>query len=260
MKRLIVNADDYGLTPGVSEGIRRAYTEGIVRSTTVMMNQPSAARELETLLQDCPALGLGVHLTLTAGFPLLPAAQLPSLVRPDGRFWGQEHFFAHPADIAAEQALAEWRAQVQLFTQVTGRRPDHLDAHHHSAYASPALLEALLTLARELDCPIRAPANDAGLNHELLAASAVRHPDALCLDFYGEQATAEQMRRCLQHIADSNFEVWEIMAHPAVVDPLLRQVSSYTAAREQELAILTDPEITAFLSAQQISLTSFNCL
>ena len=50
------------------------------------------------------------------------------------------------------------------------------------------------------------------------------------------------------------------MAHPAVVDPLLRQVSSYTAAREQELAILTDPEITAFLSAQQISLTSFNCL
>jgi len=260
MKRLIVNADDYGLTPGVSEGIRRASTEGIVRSTTAMMNQPSAARELETLLQDCPALGVGVHLTLTPGFPLLPAAQIPSLVSPDGRFWGQEHFFAHPEDIAAEQALAEWHAQVQLFTQVTGRRPDHLDAHHHSAYASPALLEALLSLARELDCPIRAPMNDSETTRKLLVASAVRHPDALCLDFYGEQATAEQLQLCLEHIADSKFEVWEIMAHPAVVDPLLWQVSSYTAARERELAILTNPEIAAFLSTQQISLASFNCL
>jgi predicted glycoside hydrolase/deacetylase ChbG (UPF0249 family) len=68
---LIANADDYALTPGVSKGIRLAFLQGIVTSTTVMMNQPYAAAELPGLLQQCPGLGSGVHLTLTVGQPLL---------------------------------------------------------------------------------------------------------------------------------------------------------------------------------------------
>ncbi len=71
MIRLIVNADDYGLTPGVGLGTRQAHREGIVTTATAMMNMPYAAVELQRAHEEVPTLGLGVHLTLTAGVAAL---------------------------------------------------------------------------------------------------------------------------------------------------------------------------------------------
>jgi predicted glycoside hydrolase/deacetylase ChbG (UPF0249 family) len=71
--RLIVNADDYGRTPGVSRGIREAHRRGIVTSTTCMMNMPAVVDDIALALEETPRLGLGVHLVLTSGRPLLPA-------------------------------------------------------------------------------------------------------------------------------------------------------------------------------------------
>ena len=85
MRGLIVNADDFGLSPGVSRGILRAHWEGIVTSTTFMVNFPWAA-EMAGLLRRAPRLGVGLHLNLTTGAPVLPPAEVPSLVGPDGRF------------------------------------------------------------------------------------------------------------------------------------------------------------------------------
>ena len=78
MKRLIVNADDYGRTRGVSAGIREAHLHGIVTSTTAMMNFPGVQADLARACDDCPQLGLGVHLVLTAGRPLRPAENVPT--------------------------------------------------------------------------------------------------------------------------------------------------------------------------------------
>ncbi len=77
--RLIVNADDYGLTAGVSAGIREAHQSGIVTSTTAMMNLPGVVEDLRLALETCPGLGLGAHLVLTAGGPLRPAT--PAVIR-----------------------------------------------------------------------------------------------------------------------------------------------------------------------------------
>jgi len=156
-KYLIVNADDYGHTAGISEGIRRAHLQGIVTSTTAMMNRPASILELPKAQSLCPNLGLGVHLTLTTGQPLLPPGQIPSLVDENGNFYHSDPFIARLNQINPDQALAEWRAQVELFTRVTGRKPDHLDSHHHSSYFTPALFERMLILASELGCPIRKP-------------------------------------------------------------------------------------------------------
>ena len=84
--QLIVNADDYGRSPNVSRGIRQAHRQGIVTSTTCMMNFANVADDLSRALQETPALGLGVHLVLTAERPLLPPAQLPTLTTREGTF------------------------------------------------------------------------------------------------------------------------------------------------------------------------------
>src|SRR5262245_24357839 len=80
---LIVNADDYGLSPGLNAGVLAAHREGLVTSTSLMANQPWAA---EAVAAAPDTLGLGLHLNLTAGEPCARAAQVPSLVGADGRF------------------------------------------------------------------------------------------------------------------------------------------------------------------------------
>ncbi|MBA3075615.1 MAG: ChbG/HpnK family deacetylase [Anaerolineae bacterium] len=86
-KRLIVNADDYGHTRGVSQGIRLAHLRGIVTSTTAMMNYPGAVDDLRMAVKECPRLGLGLHLVLTSGRPVLPAEKVPDLVNLEGKFY-----------------------------------------------------------------------------------------------------------------------------------------------------------------------------
>src|SRR6266545_2812134 len=91
-RQLVVNADDYGLTRGVSRGIREGYRLGIVTSSTAMMNMPGVGEDLRLALEETPRLGLGVHLVLTAGRPALTPDQVPGLVSSEGRFLPHDEF------------------------------------------------------------------------------------------------------------------------------------------------------------------------
>ena len=145
--RLIVNADDYGHTAGVSAGIREAHLQGIVTSTSAMMNRPAVVEALTAAAQCCPRLGIGVHLVLTSGFPVLPSECVQSLLGSNHKFFGEEGFIEHLPEINLDEVWAEWSAQVEKFVAVTGHWPDHLDSHHHSSYFTPALFEMMLKLA-----------------------------------------------------------------------------------------------------------------
>ncbi len=155
--RLIVNADDYGHTAGVSAGIRAAHLHGMVTSTTAMMNRPNAVQALPLAIQTCPNLGIGLHLVLTSGRPLLSPEKISSLVQPDGSFFSQAGLIEWLEQIDLDEVRAEWHAQLELFIRVAGRLPDHLDSHHHASYFTPGLFERMLVLAEECHCPIRKP-------------------------------------------------------------------------------------------------------
>ena len=133
--RLIINADDYGRTPSVSRGIRYAHLNGIVTSTTCMMNMPSVVEDIEIALQETPDLGLGVHLILTAGKPLLPPSKTSALTSPEGLFWNKTEFIDHLPGIDPVAIKNEWRAQIEAFARAAGKKPTHLDSHHHSSYS-----------------------------------------------------------------------------------------------------------------------------
>ncbi len=258
---LIVNADDYGRTRRVSEAIRRAHKEGIVTSTTCMMNLPGIEHVLELALLECPALGLGVHLNLTAGMPLLPGAEVSTFVSTEGSFYRLNAFLANLETFDSKQALAEWRAQVGRFITVTGRKPDHLDSHHNSSYLTEGLFRGMLELAAELQVPIRPPFSGIpgtaqGSFPESVEAEAKvfvpalleefrpAMPEYMLTSFYDENATREELMRILEGLKQQpDGSCAEIMTHPGYYEEELRQVSSYNVQRERELGILVDPVV-----------------
>ncbi len=280
-KRLIVNADDYGRTAGVVEGILQAHQQGIVTSTTAMMNMPGIEDALRRA-QSCPELGLGVHLVFSAWRPLLPPEQIPSLVDADGAFLSQKALWARPEAIQRGELRAELTAQVERFQALTGRSPDHLDCHHF-VHSHPLFFAVYVELAAQWDLPIRAPfpPEEAlsqaaatvplieGLplskvrdmmrqDRELMQANGVRHPDHFVGSFYGEEAvTLENLLAILESLREGTTEV---MCHPGLVDEQLLAESIYGRPREKELELLCHPRVRDKIDALGIELVNFGVL
>ncbi len=273
MKHLIVNADDYGRTASVSAGIRQAHREGIVTSTTAMMNMPGIEAELRTALAECPRLGLGVHLTLTAESPVLPPEQIPSIVGLSlGRTFPKPALLTQNADrLNVNEAKAEWRAQIEKFAHLASRAPTHLDSHHHTSYFTPPLFGAMLELAREYGCAIRLPLTDQAdmadivsdlppltfLLPMLLASTGVPRPDRFETRFYDKGATLATLHAIIDTLPEG---VTEIMCHPGLPDEHLAAISGYNRQRAAELAALTDPGLHDHLRRAGVELISFGAL
>jgi predicted glycoside hydrolase/deacetylase ChbG (UPF0249 family) len=147
--RLVVNADDFGMTPAISRGIIRAHREGIVTSTSVLGNcaDPPVVKRL---LTEVPDLGVGIHLTLLDGEPVAPSASVPSLMDGSGRRFrsrGVDFFTSWiKGEIQTSEIEMEFDAQVSRFRDL-GVTPDHLDTHRHLGFV-PAVGQAMEAVAR----------------------------------------------------------------------------------------------------------------
>lgn len=277
-KHLIVNADDYGHTPGVSEGIRQGHLHGIVTSTSAMMNRPLAPAELTVAARACPHLGIGVHLVLTAGKPVLAAERLSTLVDGQGDFLKLPALVDRLNQIDFEQVWAEWNAQVEKFMRHYGRNPDHLDSHHHSSYFTPVLFERMIKLAEQLHCGIRKPfgedpADAANYLPQELVNTAMQNyagfsaqplpptTDIFISDFFGKGATLEHLLAILDAMAaDPAHETFELMCHPAKMDHEIHGVSDYSDKRVEEFAILTGSKVREKLAHLGIQLICYSDL
>ncbi len=244
---LIVNADDFNLTAGVSRGIAEAHRSGIVTSTTVMVNLPGLCDNLRWI-QDMRKLGLGLHLNLTFGPPLSPPGQVPSLLGPDGRFVRDPSRQIEVGD--PEEIAREWNAQVEAFVTAVGRLPTHLDTHHN-LHAWPSASEIALDLAKRLRLPLRpvAPAVRVAM-----AAAGLPAPDHLVGDIAASPYwTVARLLQCLDELADG---VTELCCHPGRFDESLL-VSRYNTQREVEMQALTDRIVQDRLRERGIALLTY---
>lgn len=275
---LIVNADDLGRSAGVTEGILRAHHRGIVTSATTMVNLPDAEAGVRRACCEAPCLGLGVHLNLTAGPPVLAPELVPTLVGSDGWFHPVRRVVQRLEDLDVGEVRAEMTAQIERFRSWR-LEPTHLDCHHHALYLSPRLFRVLVELADQYGLPIRYPwprevrsPDEVALLAEahrvavadlpgimascqaILDTSGVPVPGRCILSFYGQRATREHL---LDLVADVSPGVAELMCHPGVVDAGLRATSGYAEWRERELAVLTDPQVRTALEAAGVRLVSY---
>lgn len=247
--KLIVNADDFGYSPGQNQGIIKAHAEGIVTSTTCLANAPYLENAL-SLAKNHPDLGIGVHLVLDMGTPILPREMIPSLVAPDGSF--KKFPEDKPLNLIQHEVYLEWCAQVEKII-ASGISPTHLDGHHH-LHLHPDLFEVTLSIAKKYNLPIRYfPCFDELKERKLMAEQKVKAFRGLT-DFYKETVSAEYFYRFKENHALIKDEVLELMCHPAYIDDIIYSKSSYNIHRIQELIILTSREVSDSLFSQGITL------
>jgi len=262
LKKLIVNADDLGLTEGVTNGIIQAATHGIVTSTSAMMNHLTIGADIARVREACPRLGIGVHLVLTEGRPLLAPDLVPGLVNENGWFHKFNRERERIAGLDLGQVHAEWRTQIESFLG-SGFQPDHLDSHHHISYFHPNLFKILLELAREYHLPIRYPPSEffailgKGNIDGWLADYGVTTPFGCITDFYGydREINSGFLLGILESMPDG---VHELMCHPGYAKQDLINSSSYNKPRELELEVLTSPEVKGWIRDQGIQLIPFS--
>ena len=242
-RRLIVNADDFGLTRGVSAGILAARRHGIVTSTTVLV---TAALDREQLAQARDSgLGIGLHVNLTLGRPLTGAR---SLVDAAGRFVRDARHAAARAD--AKDVEREVAAQIDRFLTLVRRSPTHLDTHHHVGL-HPPVSGVVLDAARRLGVAVRS--QNAGARARARGAG-LRTPD----HFFGESGPGPywSLARTLAALRRLPPGVSEFMTHPGWFDDALAG-SRYARQRETEAAGLGTPPARAAAAALAIALCHF---
>jgi hopanoid biosynthesis associated protein HpnK len=150
VRRLIVNADDFGLSPSVNAAVIRAHLEGILTTTSLMVNEPGFVEAVK-LAKEHPRLGVGLHLTLLMGRSALPPEKIPGLVNARGEFsdspvaTGMKYFSQHGL---RDQLRAEIRAQFEKFHS-TGLPLDHVNGHLH-LHLHPTIFQILMNDAEKL--------------------------------------------------------------------------------------------------------------
>lgn len=246
MRTLIVNADDFGLTRGVSAGILTAHRHGIVTSTTVLVTanpdraQLAAARDA--------GLGLGLHVNFTLGRPLTRGR---SLADGKGAFIRDARRAAASAN--AREARAEIEAQVERFEKLVGRLPTHLDTHHHVGLHAP-VRDAVLAVARTLGLAVRSQDEAARARARSAGLRTTDH-------FFGESGPDAywSAARALAHLRALPPGVSEFMCHPGRFDDGLGY-SRYGRQREVEMIGLGAPAARAASAALGIQLRHFGHL
>jgi hopanoid biosynthesis associated protein HpnK len=282
VRRLIVNADDFGLTAGVNRAIVEGNRQGIVTSATLMANAQASEAAID-LARSQPGLKTGCHVVLIDGVPL--SANLPSLTNGSARFRSSLKEFAIAAvrkKLAAEEIEREVEAQVRKL-QSSGITLTHVDSHKHT-HMFPHVLRPLLRAART--CGIRAVRNpfepmrswpgsmvlatpglwlrSAGVTaFGMFAAefrSAIKEQGMVSADgTVGIAVTGLLDQHKLLRILEALPEgTWELVCHPGYSDADLQSAGTrLTQSREIELAALTSEATKEALARRKIELISY---
>ena len=274
---MVVNADDFGISPRINEGVVRAHREGIVTSTSLM----AVGRAFEHAVQCCrdtPTLDIGVHLTLIAEQPLLTSRS--SLTGNDGRFPESAGAFLRrwlTGSIRQADVQAEWSAQIERVL-AQGIRVTHLDSHQH-VHCLPGLADLSQCLAKRYHIPfVRVPVEDLRRGQwsslhgikRLLGGAVLRVCWTLArlngaretewgavrfLGFHdGGRLDELRLKRMLRTLRPG--EIYELMCHPGL-RPDEPDIQRWTYRHEVEMNALKHPSIRSEIAARGIQLCSF---
>ncbi|MGH9575399.1 MAG: carbohydrate deacetylase [Candidatus Acidiferrales bacterium] len=280
--RVIVNADDFGLSRGISDAVLTAHRCGILTSASIMANQCASEYAIE-LLRKMPGLGVGVHLNLTAGRPVLPAHDVPSLVDANGDFYTLAVLSRKlwTFGVSGTEIEAEFRAQLR-WLQARGLVPVHADSHQH-VHLYPAVLRAFARALRaeSIHC-VRAPRctvwpakGPAGGPHEgtlarrlgvqayramvqftALRGFAMPHSriSFRAADRHDRSAIVRCWSTALDNLPAADFE---LACHPGVFTADFSESDRIAAQREEELRSLTSMDIKRAVQRNEIQLISY---
>ncbi len=279
MRRLVINADDLGLTDGVNDGIFDAHDHGILTSASLFASAPATSDAIRRA-RSRPSLGVGVHLALVDGTPTLPPSRVPTLVADDGRFrrsWKPFIVACLRGTVSLAEVELELTAQIERLRSA-GVTLTHLDAHKH-VHAYPPVFAIVARLAGRFRIPVvRVPYERwspmsadadargtvrrqallnammrpwAGRDYRIAAAHDVRTPH-----FVGRIHTGILSPQALAGVVRAlQPGVTELMVHPGYRDDELeRSGTRLLESRQTELDLLCRLETRALLVGERVDL------
>lgn len=286
MRRLIINADDFGYTQGVNRAIVEAHTRGVVTSSTLMA-KGAAFAEAAQLAQAMPQLSIGCHVVLIDGEPALNSDQIRSLTRASRFRDGLKTFAARALTgrLDAGEVVSEAGAQIRKL-QAAGISVSHVDTHKHT-HLFPQILRPVLRAAKE--CGVRAIRNPFGPRLPLRSSQLLARPNLwtrfaevrILSSFAGKfhaavdregfvttdgtlgiEVTGSLDETLFRAIAQSIPDgTWEFVCHPGYNDADLQSAHTrLRESRETELRVLTLPGARELLSQDGVQLISYRDL
>ena len=288
MRRLIINADDFGMTSGVNRAIAEAHRAGVVTSATVMANE-RAVDEAVVIASQHPSLNTGCHVVLVDGMPLSADSRVPSLIASrngtSARFRpgiAQLAMAAAASKVREDEVLCETSAQIDNL-QARGLKLSHIDCHMHS-HIVPVVARAALRAAREHGImAVRNPFEPAwavAATHkssslrswnrsaqvtalralrskflQLVQNNGMKTPDGAIGIAVTGLLDRDLLTRLIEAMPDGT---WELVTHPGYNDhDLSEATTTLKQSRALELELLTSAETLELFRKREISLISF---
>lgn len=267
MKRVIINGDDYGYTEEKSEGILKAYKEGVLTSTTVMVNMVSKT-DVNKLLKYKKSLGIGLHLNITRGKPISLPKEVSSLINEKGEMFRPQEWtrkawndFVNLKNIA--EIELEFNNQLKAFKEKLKISPSHID-NHHLITSHKKIFSAFIRIAKENNLPIRLPLVEVeekttlghhrtGLETSLAkeAKKQCKTADYLVFDrFCAKKNPVEELKNTLKNIKEG---ATEFIFHPS----LFKLGDEKSVYGKIDLDLLINPEIKKVIKEEGIQLISY---
>mgnify|MGYP000953050392 FL=1 len=277
MKQIILNADDFGRHELINRAVERCVADGVLRSATLMPGG-AAFDDAAALAARTPALGVGIHLTLVNGNPVLPPAAIPSLVTETGVFVDDHTAFAMRllrGRVSLDEVRAELAAQLRR-VEAAGIHPTHADSHQHM-HVLPGVIDIVLDLCSEAQIPaMRAPraplfaGNFGGIGQligraglSVLArraaarakARGIRTPDHFAGIVAGEAVDTEALTAIASGLREA---VTEVMLHPGTDNETLIRDCLWEHDFEAEFAAVCAPAVQDALAASGAEIVNFH--
>ncbi|MBQ6005626.1 MAG: ChbG/HpnK family deacetylase [Selenomonadaceae bacterium] len=279
MKKLIVNADDFGRHELINRAVERAFNSGCLRSATLMAGG-IAFDDAINLAKKFPKLGVGIHFTLANGNPILPPEEIPTLVTEEGIFHGDYIKFLKrylSGKISLGEVRSELAAQLEKILN-TGLTLTHFDSHQHLHHI-PGIIEIVLELASAKNISAMRVANTKIFDGELDSlgkfvgrlglgslAKFTAHqahkknfttPEHFAGIVAGESVSEKFLLKLIENLQDGTTEV---MLHPGTDNKILQDFCRWEHDFEEELAAVTSPKILNLLAEKNIAAINFSDL
>jgi chitin disaccharide deacetylase len=272
-KKLIIHADDYGMSHSVNVATQEMLDKGVISSASIMMPCPWVP-EAVAWLKSRQKLDIGIHFTLTSEWktlrwgPVAPRDKVKGLLDPDGYLWPDVRSVAMNA--TAEEVETELRAQIALAQQM-GLRFTHFDTHMGTVFARPDFFEVYAKLGKEFGIPIMLPKPYDGMERnappatiEYLKANHARLEqeffmlDSLITDGAPRQRTLEGRRKAY-HETLRNLKpgITQLILHPGILNDELSAATGSAANRDTDYRVFLEPETRALMKELDIELVGW---
>lgn len=254
MTKLLIQADDYGITRAAAQGILHGIREGVVRNTGLFANMPWTDECVEWIRPYTDRIGFGIDLNASTGSSLLGHEKLPVLTHEDGSFLTSRENRALDTDennhdhLNYDEVYAEFDAQIQKYIELMGKKPDYI---HNHAYGTKTTMQVTRDLVEKYNVPYSVEFQD-------------RPSTAACdMSWYGFGSAEDQLKGRLKEYLltdEAGFlkkEYGFLVTHCGYCDAELFRLSSFNACRMADLDALTSSDVKQWIRDNHIELITY---